>query len=67
MGRSLCHTGKKHEPMSLPSIDLSSILLLSYVITFLLGARGLTMHLRDGVGEEVNVPTGSHSTPEVGL
>ncbi len=53
--------------MSLPSIDLSTVLCLSYLFTFLFGARGLTRHLRDGVSEEGNVRTGVHPTPEVDL
>lgn len=53
--------------MNLPSIDLSTILCLSYLITFLLGARGLTTHLHDGASEEGNVPFGVYTTPEVDL
>jgi hypothetical protein len=34
--------------MSLPPLDLSTILFLFYLIAFLLGSRGLANSLRDG-------------------
>lgn len=53
--------------MNLPSFDPSTILLLSYVMTILLGARGLTRHLRDGARGEGNAPAAFHPTREVAL
>ena len=53
--------------MNLPPIDLSTVLCLSYLFTFLFGARGLTGHLRDGVSGEGNVRTSVHPTPEANL
>lgn len=34
--------------MNLPPIDLSTVLFLLHLLAFLLGARGLNTHLRDG-------------------
>lgn len=50
--------------MSLPSIDLSTVIFLFYFIAFLIGSRGLTTHLRDGADAERDLVQRSSSATQ---